>query len=122
MFHQKARTFLNSVISQRKRLVKDGVSYKDPVEINRSITFLSNLLSFYPYGTNLNMARFIVQNETKISMLIPEGKYATKRHQDFNSLHEEALNIINDEYRINRNPKITQGSLFSTARSKYCTS
>ncbi len=101
MYHIKAHRFINSVIRQRKLILKKGKSHKEASVMNGIIEELERYLNFYEYNSNEKMAKFFDRQSDNIYLLIPGVGKETKRHQDFYLLLTQTQNILNNAESIN---------------------
>jgi len=99
-FHIEAHRFINSLISQRSKLINARRSHKNVAEMQKNIDFLNRQFSVFSYNTDVKMARFFLINQEKIRSLIP-GKYPNKRYEDFIELRERARDVTTGQRAIN---------------------
>lgn len=96
-FAAETRTWLLTVIRQRKRLMLQNRSHKPTANVRMALDTLDLLLRTYRYDNDLHMARFVRQQLGNIDMILP-GSGSTlrdKREREFNDIKKRAL-IISD--------------------------
>ncbi|MGV8828221.1 MAG: hypothetical protein ACWA6U_07855 [Breznakibacter sp.] len=68
-FHYEAKLFVRRAINMRKAMIKRGVSLaSEAPAITRR---LEQLLNYWPYNTNVTMARFIHNHRAEILYILP---------------------------------------------------
>jgi hypothetical protein len=96
-FALKTRTWLESVIRQRKLLIRINKSHKSEYLIQAAIEHLEKMLAAYRYDDDVNMARFIDQNDNYITMILPGSTASNyqKRREEFKAIRIKALLYLN---------------------------
>ncbi len=95
-FHQNARTWLNSLIKQRRYLISAGLCQLNIKDIIRDLQFLELHLRTYNYSSDEKMARFFIRHRNKIISLIPGKQSGSHESQmeKFNDLLLEAKSLV----------------------------
>jgi len=94
-FGVNTRSWLVSVIRQRKTLIKLNCSHKSPDDVIRAIEKLELQLGCYTYENDLYMARFISQYGFFINTILP-GKGSScyeRRYMEWNDIRKRAALI-----------------------------
>jgi len=102
LFHTRAKSFLNSIIRQRKYLIKHGLSAKNNQLMIDSIQHLTKYIEAYSFDSDIRMAKFWLSSISKISCLLPgvnSNSYASQIDK-FESLTSEARAILTPTYYI----------------------
>lgn len=87
-----------SAIRQRKLLLQTNRSRKSQPETYKALEILDRLLSTYTYENDVYMARFIIQNQDNIVMILP-GAGASgheRKKAEFGQMCKEAIMIIDN--------------------------
>jgi hypothetical protein len=69
--HIELRSWILSVIRQRKALIRMGKSRADNGEMNRIIDYLTLHLNYYAFNNEQKIAGFFLRNQDKIGILLP---------------------------------------------------
>lgn len=96
-FADETRTWLLTVIRQRKRLMIQNKSHKPEANVRMALDILDLMLKTYRYENDLHMARFVRQQLGNIAMILP-GAGSTLRHKrerEFTDIKKRAL-LISD--------------------------
>jgi len=86
-FGINTRTWLESIIRQRERLVRFNQSRKSQPDIIKALFVLKNQLNNYSYENDLYMARFIRQQLQNIEIILP-GEGSTCHDKQKRELEE----------------------------------
>lgn len=95
-FRNQATAFIKSVCKQRLFLDAQGKSKN--LTANKDARFLDIHLKAYPNRSDSTMAAFWMRNHDKIFNVITgsRSKTISKRHQQFQELHDEAKRLFNN--------------------------
>ncbi len=99
-FGTTKRRWLLSAIRQRKLLLQTNRSRKLRPETEKAVEILERLLSAYSYENDLNMARFIIQNQDNIIAILPgtgASGYEKKSSERRDTLHEARTILENSK-------------------------
>jgi hypothetical protein len=94
-FTSETKKWLQSVIKQRKFLMRKNVSHVNQAIAMAAIDRLDTQLSCYPYTNEVYMAKFIIQYSGDILAILP-GKGSAcfeKKHREFDEIKKRALCI-----------------------------
>ena len=70
-FHTELRTWIQSVIRQRKALIRMGKSKADAITMCEAIEYLEKQLNYYKFNDNRKISGFFQRNQSRILSLIP---------------------------------------------------
>jgi hypothetical protein len=105
-FSSDTRRWLEAVIRQRKLLIRLNKSQKPAADVLTALDQLDRMLKTYPYSQDLHMARFVHQNYSNISVVLPGAgsSCSNKRHSEFREIHLKAIQIIADQIEFKQLP------------------
>lgn len=81
MFHQVARTYINSLIALQRKIKLTGYVREDQRTVNDCLFTIENLLKTWKYATPELMAGFWIHHREEIRYLLP-----TSNHSSFKAL------------------------------------
>lgn len=96
---KEIRSFILSAIRQRQRLMHEGRSHRNQMQMMAQVDHLSRYLNVYPHLTDVQTAKFFIRNKEGIALLLPG--VGSKDHQArisrFNEISEICNQIINPQ-------------------------
>ena len=97
-FYQELRSWIITVMRQRKRMIQMGVSHKNNAQMQENINYLKKYLNYYHYESNMTISRFFQTNRSRILSLLPgEGAGGfQKRHDEFSKYDDRTMQILKD--------------------------
>lgn len=95
-FSNETRTWLKSLIRQRKQLIRLNKNRKPVYAMEIAIEHLEKMLGAYSYDNDVNMAIFIEQNSAHINSILPgrESSSHESRLREYREISRKAFQIL----------------------------